>query len=96
MKAVIDAKQTMIYSWSVSDGEVYYDFHAEPLAGPKGYFVRYAEGEGSSDSGSLVAPFAGHHGWYWLNISEHPITVHLEVTGYHRELVEVYRARQGE
>ena len=95
MKAVLDAQQAIIYSWSVTGGEVYYDFHAEPSSGPEGYFVRYAEGEGSADSGSLVSPFAGHHGWYWLNISEHPVTVHLQVTGYHKELVEVYRGRQG-
>lgn len=95
VKAVLDADQAIVYSWSVSDGEVYYDFHAEPFDGPQGYFVRYADGEGSADNGSLVAPFSGHHGWYWLNISDHPITVHLQVTGFHKELVEVYRGRQG-
>lgn len=95
LKAVMDAAQTIVYSWSISDGEVYYDFHAEPDEGPEGYFVRYAEGEGNADSGSLVAPFTGHHGWYWLNISDHAITVRLEVAGYHKKLVEVYRGRQG-
>ena len=91
VKAVLAANQVIFYSWSVSEGDVYYDFHAEPSKGPEGYFVRYAEGEGATDSGSLVAPFSGHHGWYWLNISEHPMTIHLQVNGYHQELVEVFR-----
>ena len=94
MKAVLPANQVIIYSWSVSEGEVYYDFHGEPGKGPEGYFVRYAEGEGATDSGSLVAPFSGNHGWYWLNISEYPVTIHLQVNGYHLELVEVFRNQQ--
>ncbi len=36
--------------------------------------------------GSLVAPFAGEHGWYWLNISEKPVTIKLTFTGYHKEV----------
>ena len=36
--------------------------------------------------GSLVAPFAGEHGWYWLNISEKPVTIKLTFTGYHNEV----------
>jgi hypothetical protein len=95
MKAVLAPDQMIVYAWSIAEGEVYYDFHAEPEQAPEGYFVRYAEGEGSTDGGSLVAPFAGHHGWYWLNISDHAITIRLEVTGYYTEVVEVYRGMQG-
>ena len=93
IKTVLDAHQVILYSWSTSE-EVYYDFHAEPAVGPEGYFVRYAEGEATSDSGSLVAPFTGHHGWYWLNISEKPLTIRLQVDGYHKEVLEVFRGKQ--
>ena len=78
----------------LTSDEVYYDFHAEPAKAPEGYFVRYAEGESMKDSGSLVAPFTGHHGWYWLNISEKPVTINLQVDGYHKELIEVFRNKR--
>jgi hypothetical protein len=93
IKSVLAAHKVIFYSWSTS-GEVYYDFHAEPAVGPEGYFVRYAEGESMEDSGSLVAPFTGHHGWYWLNISEKPVTINLQVDGYHKELIEVFRNKR--
>ena len=36
----------------------------------------------AGDSGSLVAPFSGEHGWYWLNVSSTPVTITLALTGY--------------
>ena len=93
IKSVLAAHKVIFYSWSTTE-EVYYDFHAEPAVAPEGYFVRYAEGEANKDSGSLVAPFTGHHGWYWLNISEKPLTIRLQVDGYHKELVEVFRNKR--
>lgn len=93
IKSVLAAHKVIFYSWSTTE-EVYYDFHAEPAKGPESYFVRYAEGESLKDSGSLVAPFTGHHGWYWLNISENPLTIRLQVDGYHKELIEVFRNKR--
>lgn len=85
IKAILDASQVIVYSWQ-SDGEVYTDFHGhEPSAGDA--FVRYEEQQsGHEGHGSLVAPFAGEHGWYWLNISEKPVTIKLTFTGYHNEV----------
>ncbi len=34
-----------------------------------------------------MAPFAGEHGWYWLNVSETPVKIKLTVTGYQEKLV---------
>jgi len=86
IKAVIDAAQVIIYSWKAEGGQVYTDFHGhEPNAGES--FVRYEEQQsGTEGHGSLVAPFAGEHGWFWLNISEQPVTITLQFTGYHREV----------
>lgn len=86
IKAVMDAAQVIVYSWRAEGGEVYTDFHGhEPDAGEA--FVRYEEQQsGAEGHGSLVTPFAGEHGWFWLNISEQPVTITLHFTGYHREV----------
>jgi hypothetical protein len=86
IKAILDAAQVIVYSWKAQGGAVYTDFHGhEPGAGDA--FVRYEEQQsGTEGHGSLVAPFAGEHGWFWQNISEQPVTISLEVTGYQNGL----------
>lgn len=86
IKAILDAAQVIVYSWKAQGGAVYTDFHGhEPGAGDA--FVRYEEQQsGTEGHGSLVAPFSGEHGWFWQNISERPVTISLEVTGYERGL----------
>jgi hypothetical protein len=83
-KAVMDAAQVIVYTWQAEGGQVYVDFHGhEPDAGNA--FVRYEEQQsGTHGHGSLVAPFAGEHGWMWLNVSEQPVTITLQFSGYHR------------
>ena len=87
IKAVMAKAKVITYSWSVEGGKVYVDFHGhDPSKGEK-YWVRYEEADGiTGRSGSLVAPFAGEHGWFWLNVSETPITIKLTVTGYFDKL----------
>jgi hypothetical protein len=87
IKAVLDAAQVMLYTWR-ADGEVYTDFHGhEPDAGSE--FVRYEEQQsGREGRGSLVAPFSGEHGWFWLNISDRPVTITLTVTGFYRDVID--------
>lgn len=89
IKAVLEQSKVVMFSWEVDEGSVYSDFHGHtPEAGPN-FFVRYREHqEGSGDSGSLVAPFQGEHGWYWLNYNAHPVTVTLTVTGYYDEIID--------
>ncbi len=55
----------------------------DPGAG-QDFFVRYREDqEGTTEAtGSLVAPFDGEHGWYWLNLHDGPVTITLTVTGF--------------
>ena len=98
VKAVMQQGDAIVYSWKLVAGEaVYSDFHADPLdveKFPEGYYIRYHESEDGAESGSLVAPFTGNHGWYWLNIEENPVTIELEVRGYYENLGEVMRSFQ--
>ena len=97
-KALMQRGDMILYSWSVEKGIVYTDFHADPTENkdsyPDDYFIRYRESETSNSSGSMVASFTGNHGWYWLNIEEHPIRITLEVAGFYSEIKELGRSFQ--
>jgi len=88
IKAKLPKAKMLLYTWKVDGGEVYVDFHGhDPSLGDK-FWVRYSEQDGvAGASGSLVAPFTGEHGWFWLNVSEGPVTITLTVTGYFDEMV---------
>jgi hypothetical protein len=87
-KALMQQGDSISFRWS-TDGEAYYDFHAHDEAFGEGFFTRYDEGEGSSSAGSIVAAYDGQHGWFWLNISDAPITITLEVMGFYDEIIEI-------
>jgi hypothetical protein len=82
-KVRMRAGDTLVYSWSVDNGTAYYDFHAE--SEPDGADLRYKEEQDGlpAEHGSLVAPFDGIHGWYWLNLEDHPIKITLRVSGFY-------------
>ncbi len=85
----------MLYSWTVNGGPVYVEFHGEPTAGkwPEGFYQSYEKGDGvSAGHGSLTAPFTGNHGWYWLNLSDKPATITLQVSGYYSSIGRVGEA----
>lgn len=85
IKAILDAAQVMVYSWT-ADGELYTDFHGHDPSMGRG-FVRYEEQQtGHEGRGSLVAPFSGEHGWYWLSLADKAVTIKLTVTGYFNEI----------
>lgn len=93
-KADLARGDSLLYSWRVKEGsQVYFEFHGEPTEGkwPEGYFESYEKGESTAGAGSMVAPFKGNHGWYWLNLSEKPVTIVVELAGYYRDFT-----RQGE
>ncbi len=81
-KAVMKTGQTMIYSWSVNKGSVYYDFHGEP-ADPKQSKSYKEVQETKSAHGVFTAPFDGKHGWFWLNLTGEKIVVTLKLAGYY-------------
>ncbi len=87
-KLIMEQGDSASYSWSVDGGEVYTDFHAHP-PGTGEFFTRYSETEGDSDQGTIVAAYAGQHGWFWMNISDEPVTIILKVAGFYDDLIEI-------
>lgn len=81
-KATMKEGQSIVYSWEVDRGSVYYDFHGEP-ADPKQAKRYREEQETTRANGVFVAPFDGKHGWYWLNLSADPIIVTLKLSGFY-------------
>ena len=89
IKTVLGEGKMILYSWQVDRGDIYSDFHGHNPEFGAEFFVRYEEHqEGAGNDGSLVAPFAGEHGWYWLNYNEFPVVVTLTVNGYFDDIVD--------
>jgi hypothetical protein len=90
IKTVLQQSKVLVYSWRTDRGDIYSDFHGhDPEAGDE-FWVRYLEDQEGSNghSGSLVAPFDGEHGWYWLNYNDFPVTVTLTITGYYDDVID--------
>jgi len=76
------AKDAMLeYTWSTSGSALFFDFHGEPKGDSTGYFKSYQKDTRMQATGSLHAPFAGTHGWYWKNKSDQVVTIHLLLKG---------------
>ena len=89
IKMVLRTGKMVIYSWRVDHGDVYADFHGHNPSVNDKFWVRYKEDqEGSSGSGTLVAPFEGEHGWYFLNYNGFPVTITLDLQGYFDKVVD--------
>ena len=90
VKTVLRTSKVVTYTWKTDGGLVYCDLHGHDPAAGQEFFVRYREDqEGATEAtGSLVAPFDGEHGWYWLNISEGPVTITLTVTGFFDDIID--------
>jgi hypothetical protein len=89
IKTVLTEGKVILYSWSIDRGDIYSDFHGHDPAVSSEFWVRYQEHqEGMGGNGSLVAPFGGEHGWYWLNYNEFPVVVTLTVTGYFDDIID--------
>lgn len=81
---------TLLYSWTAT-GALRHDMHGERLTGATG-----GPPEESFDTqdrrqanGTLTAPFAGIHGWYWENPGGETITIRLTSAGYYTSAVEI-------
>jgi hypothetical protein len=76
--------ETMRYTWSSDDGELFFDFHGEPEGDTSGYFESYTVSTADKVSGSFTASFNGSHGWYWENSSYAPLLVTLRTEGKYK------------
>lgn len=88
-KALMKQGDSLSFRWSVDGGQAYYDMHAHDPSFGDEFFTRYDEGEGSEASGTIVAPYSGQHGWFWLNLEAGPITVTLDVAGFYQEVIKI-------
>lgn len=90
VKARMRAGDGMVFQWRASGG-LTFDMHGERPE-VKDAFTSYAVGAGQREgAGRFVAPFDGHHGWYWRNDGQDPVTVAVQVTGSHAALQQPAR-----
>jgi hypothetical protein len=89
VKAFLEQGKVILYSWTLDRGQVYIDFHGHNPDLGDNFWVRYQEqADATRSSGSLVAPFAGEHGWFWQNHNDFPIVISLTVSGYYEDLID--------
>ena len=87
---------TIVYSWQTDGGALYSDFHAAPFNDLDDEPVRYAEDfDVSGGQGGLTAGYSGNHGWFWLNDSDSPVVIDLDVRGFFTNMREIGRAPAG-
>lgn len=86
----LEKDATMLYSWSAT-AVVKHDFHGERSAGAGDTAAEqsFDKDDRRQASGSLTAPFAGIHGWYWENPGADTITIKLTSAGYYTSAVEI-------
>lgn len=78
----LSAGSTMLYSWTANYW-VRSEMHSERDGAPEGT-AEFFEVEESTVQrhGTYTAPFAGIHGWYWLNEGSQPVTLELYAAGF--------------
>lgn len=84
----IDQGEVLLYSWETSE-PLYFDFHGHQHDGNPDIWTRFADGTSNSDRGSMVTPYTGEHGWYWINMGTQPVRIKLTVTGYYNTVFKV-------
>ena len=83
IKLVMVEGDTAEYAWVAEGGRINFDLHAHG----DGRSIDYDRGRGASaGEGSIEAPFAGEHGWFWRNRDTADVTVTLQLRGDYSEL----------
>lgn len=87
IKLTMAAGDVAEYAWTAEGGRVNFDLHAHS----GGESIDYERGSGATDGeGSIEAPFAGDHGWFWSNRDSTPINMTINVRGDYSAVVETY------
>ena len=87
IKLVMEAGMTAEYAWAATGGRINFDLHAHG----GGKSIDYARGRGeTSGEGSIEAPFAGEHGWFWRNRDNASVSITLQLRGAYTEVKETY------
>lgn len=83
----IEEDGILLYNWQ-ANGEVLYDFHAEPDGAEPGFAESFDKQRTDSAHGSYVASFPGIHGWYWENRGSNDVVVKLVSSGFYSKAIE--------
>lgn len=67
------------YEWTASGGLVNHNTHGEGINDNRHSYGKASDVE--RDSGELIAPFDGDHGWFWRNRSNGDVTIRLKTSG---------------
>lgn len=87
IKMTMEAGNVVDYAWTATGGRVNFDLHAHS----GGESIDYERGAGqTAGEGSIEAPFAGDHGWFWRNRDSTPITMTIQLRGEYSDVVETY------
>lgn len=87
IKLVMAAGDIASFEWVADGGGVNYTQHGDDGGVNE---VRFEDGRAApGQDGTMTAPFAGKHGWFWRNRGDAPVTVRLRVGGSYAEMVEV-------
>jgi hypothetical protein len=87
IKLVMAAGEVAIFEWIADGGGVNYSQHGDDGGAQE---VRFEDGRASpGQDGTMTAPFAGKHGWFWRNRGDAPVTVTLRVGGAYAQMIEV-------
>lgn len=79
----------IVYTWTASGlqdpGLLLSEFHGHTEREPSapGTLMFYRRATGDTESGALVAPFDGLHGWYFRNDSGDTAVVNIDVAGFY-------------
>lgn len=90
-KAVMKAGAEMAYEWSTDGETVEYEFHGDPETPKKpGDYTSYETGRKAAAKGRFKAGFAGHHGWFWKNLTARPVVITATVNGSVESFAPIY------
>lgn len=86
-KLGMKAGDAIVYNWDVEMAQpelltAEFHGHTERVGDAPGTVMFYTIHTNGNESGNLVAPFDGIHGWYLNNESNEDIVVRLHVAGY--------------
>lgn len=87
IKLVMAAGDVATFEWVSEGGGVNYTQHGDDGGANE---VRFEDGRAAlGQEGTMTAPFAGKHGWFWRNRGDAPVTVTLRTGGAYSEMIEV-------
>lgn len=87
VKALVRKGERFVFNWSTDGAPVKADMHGEPEnAKPNEFTTYWKEAQQTAGRGNFTAGFDGSHGWFWRNKGTQPVTIKVQVSGFHEKL----------